>query len=393
MRVGFVVDKFPSLSETFILDQVNGFLERGFEVGVICNENALTQDDGGRTRNWQALSDNTVRWWGGLARFRPSLRRLPAIFWDKISTAFDILFSRKLQNFDVIIAHFGNNGLRVARVLKRRKLPAPLITIFHGRDVGLPLQDNSLWLYNVVFDQGTLQLTVNDYFRKALVDAGATPTKVVVQHMGVRTNEIEYAWRSWKQAELSFISVCRLTEKKGIEFALRALGELSNSNPRLDWAYTVIGGGELLADLKQLAKSLGIADRVIFLGARPHSEVKQRLREAHVFLLPSVTARDGDLEGIPVSLMEAMAAGLTVVSTYHSGIPELIQDQKTGFLVPERDVESLSSKLAWIAGNPMECERIALAARRKVEAEFNADALNDQFAQIVTRLAEAKFSA
>jgi colanic acid/amylovoran/stewartan biosynthesis glycosyltransferase WcaL/AmsK/CpsK len=390
MRVGFVVDKFPSLSETFILDQVNGFLERGFEVGVICNENALKQDG---TRNWQALSDNTVCWWGGLAPLRRSLRRLPAIVWDKISTAFDILFSQKLQNFDVIIAHFGNNGLRVARVLKRKKLAAPLVTIFHGRDVGRPVRDNSLWQYNVLFDQGTLQLTVNDYFRNALLGAGAAPESVAVHHMGVRTSEVEYSWRSWDQGTLNFISVCRLTEKKGIEFALRALGELSNSNPRLDWAYTVIGGGELLADLKQLAKSLDIADRVIFLGARPHSEVKQRLREAHVFLLPSVTAHDGDVEGIPVSLMEAMAAGLTVVSTYHSGIPELIEDQKTGFLVPERDVEALARKLLWIAENPTECEHIALAARRKIEADFNADVLNDEFAHIITRLAEAKLKA
>ncbi|MEK1850861.1 MAG: glycosyltransferase, partial [Phyllobacterium sp.] len=381
---------FPSLSETFILDQVNGFLERGFEVGVICNENALKQDG---TRNWQALSDNTVCWWGGLAPLRRSLRRLPAIVWDKISTAFDILFSQKLQNFDVIIAHFGNNGLRVARVLKRKKLAAPLVTIFHGRDVGRPVRDNSLWQYNVLFDQGTLQLTVNDYFRNALLGAGAAPESVAVHHMGVRTSEVEYSWRSWDQGTLNFISVCRLTEKKGIEFALRALGELSNSNPRLDWAYTVIGGGELLADLKQLAKSLDIADRVIFLGARPHSEVKQRLREAHVFLLPSVTAHDGDVEGIPVSLMEAMAAGLTVVSTYHSGIPELIEDQKTGFLVPERDVEALARKLLWIAENPTECEHIALAARRKIEADFNADVLNDEFAHIITRLAEAKLKA
>ena len=392
MRVGFVVDKFPSLSETFILDQVNGFLERGFEVGVICNENLLKQG-GGHTPNWQALSRNTVCWWGALAPLRPFLRKMPTRLWDKVSTAFDILFSRRLAGFDVIIAHFGNNGLRVARVLKRKKLGSPLVTIFHGRDVGRPLLDHSLWQYNVLFEQGALQLTVNDYFRNALVAAGAATANVAVHHMGVGTSEIEYSWRPWEQGKLNLISVCRLTEKKGIEFALRALGQLSISNPDIDWAYTIIGGGELLDELKQLAKDLDIADRVIFLGPRPHSEVKQRLREAHIFLLPSVTAQDGDVEGIPVSLMEAMAAGLTVLSTYHSGIPELIEDQKTGFLVPERDVEALAGKLLWIAEHPAECESIALAARRKIEADFNADVLNDQFAQIITRLAEAKLNA
>ena len=392
MRVGFVVDKFPSLSETFIVDQINGFLERGIEVGVVCNENLLKQGSA-RTKHWQALSENTDCWWGALAPLRPILRKLPTALWDKVSTAFDIAFSRKLHNFDVIIAHFGNNGLRVARVLKRKKLGAPLVTIFHGRDVGRPVRDNALWQYNVLFDQGTRQLTVNDYFRNALVDAGAPAANVVVHHMGVRINEIEYAWRSWDQGTLNLVSVCRLTEKKGIEFALRALGQLSISNPDLDWAYKIIGGGELLDDLKLLAKDLNIAHRVTFLGPRPHSEVKQRLREAHVFLLPSVTAQDGDVEGIPVSLMEAMSAGLTVLSTYHSGIPELIEDQKTGFLVPERDVETLAGKLLWIAEHPAACERIALAARKKIGADFNADVLNDQFAQIITRLAEEKLSA
>ncbi|MBB3235387.1 glycosyltransferase [Phyllobacterium endophyticum] len=392
MRVGFVVDTFPSLSETFILDQVNGFVERGFEVCVICNRNALNENVGSATSS-QALSGIAVQWWGSLAVFRPLLRKLPAILWDKVSTAFDILFARKLRNFDVIIAHFGNNGLRVARVLKRRHLAAPLVTIFHGRDVGRPMQDNSLWQYDVLFKQGALQLTVNDYFRTALVKAGASAEKVVVHHMGVRLAEIEYSWRSWQHGTLEFISVCRLTEKKGIEFALRALGELAASSPRLDWSYTIIGGGELQDALKQLAKDLGIADKVTFLGPRPHSEVKQRLRQAHVFILPSVTAVDGDVEGIPVSLMEAMAAGLIAVSTYHSGIPELVEDQKTGILVPEKDPPSLAAKLSWIAENPAACEHIALAARKKVESEFNADVLNGEFAQMIARLANEKSKA
>lgn len=82
-----------------------------------------------------------------------------------------------------------------------------------------------------------------------------------------------------------------------------------------------------------------------------------------------------------------MAAGLTVVSTYHSGIPELIEDGKTGFLAPERDVAALAAKLVWVADNPVLCEPIAIAARRKIETDFNADVLNQRFARIATELA------
>ncbi|TIW74543.1 MAG: colanic acid biosynthesis glycosyltransferase WcaL, partial [Mesorhizobium sp.] len=152
------------------------------------------------------------------------------------------------------------------------------MTIFHGNDVGGPMHDKTLARYRTVFEKGVLQLPVNAFFRDALIDVGASPAKVVVHHMGVRPGEIEYRWRSWEQDALSFISVCRLTEKKGIEYALRALAAL----PRRDWTYSVIGGGELLEELKRLAADLGIADRVTFLGPRPHAEVKQRLRDAHV---------------------------------------------------------------------------------------------------------------
>ncbi|MER8763318.1 glycosyltransferase [Mesorhizobium sp. M0968] len=386
MKICFVVDKFPSLSETFVLDQIEGCLERGMQVGVVCNETSFGKDSNIDDRRWQGLPGKVVCWWGGLGRFRPTLRRWSGRFWDKLSTAVDIAFARKLQNADVIVAHFGNNGMRVARAMKRGRISAPLVTIFHGRDVGEPLHDNTLTRYKVVFDKGVLQLPVNAFFRDALIGVGAPPAQVMVHHMGVRPGEIGYHWRSWDRDTLSFISVCRLTEKKGIEFALRALASL----PRRDWVYSVIGGGELLEELKKLAANLGIADRVTFLGPRPHAEVKQRLHNAHVFLLPSVAARDGDLEGIPVALMEAMAAGLIVVSTYHSGIPELIEDQETGFLAPERDVAALARKLVWVAENPDKCERIACAARRKIEQDFNADVLNERFAQIVAQLAEAR---
>jgi colanic acid/amylovoran biosynthesis glycosyltransferase len=386
MKICFVVDKFPSLSETFVLDQITGCLERGMEVGVVCNEITFGKDSNIDDRRWQALPGKVVCWWGGLARYRPLLRRWSGGLWDKLSTAIDLAHAHKLQKADVIVAHFGTNGFRVARVMKRGRISAPLVTIFHGRDVGEPMHDNTLDRYKVVFEKGVLQLPVNAFFRDALIDVGAPPEQVVVHHMGVRPGEIEYRWRSWEQDTLSFISVCRLTEKKGIEYALRALAGL----PRRDWIYSVIGGGELLEELKGLAADLGIADRVAFLGPRPHAEVKQRLHDAHVFVLPSVSARDGDLEGIPVALMEAMAAGLTVLSTYHSGIPELIEDEKTGFLAPERDVAALAGKLAWIAENPRLCEPIALAAREKIEADFNADVLNERFAQIATQLGETR---
>jgi len=387
------VGRFPSLSETFIISQMSSLLERGFHVDVVCNGIAADEHLDRQREPLATLLAKTRDWWGPAARLRPALSRVPGRFRDKISTAFDAAFARHLNSCDVVVAHFGHNGARAARLKKWNVLKPPLIVIFHGYDVGVPAREADLSRYKDLFGRGTLCLTVNDVFRRMLIDAGAREENVAVHHMGIDPDAIPYAWKSWRGGPLELISVCRLTEKKGVEFALRALAIVAASDPLLEWCYTVVGDGPLRPSLEALAGSLGIERRVVFLGGRPHAEVKQRLRQAHAFVLPSVSACNGDVEGIPVALMEAMAAGLTVVSTYHSGIPELIEDGRTGFLAPERDAATLASRLAWIARNPEACEPVAQAARRKVEADFNNHRLDEDFAGIVIRLAQTRAAA
>jgi colanic acid/amylovoran biosynthesis glycosyltransferase len=355
----------------------------------------MTNDDhiDRRKEPLATLMANARDWWGPAARLRPAMPHLPARLRDKVSTAFDAAFARHLNACDVVVAHFGHNGARVARLKKWNLLNPPVVTIFHGYDVGVPIREGALSRYHDLFGHGALCLTVNDFFRRVLIEAGAPESRVAVHHMGIDISDISYEWKSWRQAPLQLITVCRLAEKKGVEFALRALALLAAAEPDVDWRYTVIGDGPLRGSLEELSSRLGLAERVSFLGSLPHGEVKQWLRRSHAFVLPSVTASNGDIEGIPVALMEAMAAGLTVVSTYHSGIPELLEDQKTGFLAPERDIETLSARLAWVARNPEACEEIAMAARAKVEADFDAEALDDDFAGIVARLGDRRQAA
>lgn len=390
MRVGFVVGRFPSLSETFIIHQMGSLLKRGFKLDIVCNG---ISDDDHLDRSGEPLAtllSRTRDWWGPAARLRPAMSRMPTGARDKFSTAFDAVFARHLNHCDVVVAHFGHNGARVARLKKWNVIKAPVVTIFHGYDVSVPAREAGLSRYCDLFGEGALCLTVNDHFRRLLLEAGAPEKRVAVHHMGVDPEAIPYEWKSWGGGPLEMISVCRLTEKKGVEYALRALAILAASEPDLAWRYTVIGDGPLRISLEQLASELSIGDRVRFLGGLPHADVKRWLHRSHAFVLPSVTAANGDMEGIPVALMEAMAAGLTVASTFHSGIPELIEDGESGFLAGERDAETLASRLAWIARNPEGCEPIALAARRKVESDFNNRRLDEEFAGIITRVALAR---
>jgi colanic acid/amylovoran biosynthesis glycosyltransferase len=214
-------------------------------------------------------------------------------------------------------------------------------------------------------------------FRRMLIEEGAPEERTAVHRMGINCDEIAYRPRVMVDGPLELISVCRLVEKKGIAVALRALAAVATARPAVKWRYSIIGDGPLLPALKALAGELGLGDRVRFHGALPHGSVRDRLARAHIFLLPSVTAADGDVEGIPVALMEAMAAGLIVVSSFHSGIPELVENGRSGFLAPEGDAAALAAHLRCIADTPDAWAWISLAARKRVESEFNNEILND----------------
>ena len=393
MKIGFVVGEFPLLSHTFVISQIEAMMRRGFDVSVICDRIGSDSRIDSAAEPMKTMLANTHRWWPvppGLGR---AVRLLPAKLEDKVSTAADMLWTGELNRCDLLLAHFGGNGLRLARAKKRGRLAPPIVTIFHGNDVGIPAHDGTLDRYLPLFRHGTQQLTVNEVFRAALIAAGAPERQVAVHRMGIDCDDIAYCPRDLGEGPLRLISVCRLVEKKGIAFALRAVAALQAARPGIDWRYTIIGDGPLLGELRALAAELGIEDRVEFPGAMPHADVKQQLSRSHVFLLPSVTAADGDVEGVPVALMEAMAAGLLAVSTYHSGIPELVQNDRTGFLAEEKNVDQLAARLISIAENPGAARPITMAARKHIEAEFDNRKLNDRLAQMITSLLRAEKAA
>jgi len=174
------------------------------------------------------------------------------------------------------------------------------------------------------------------------------------------------------------ISTGRLIEKKGHTYTLQALALLKRSRPELAFTLDIVGEGPDEAALKAETARLGLEAVVRFHGGLPHQRTLELLRNAAIFVLPSVTAADGDMEGIPVSIMEAMALGLPVVSTFHSGIPELVEDGVSGRLVPERDPEALAAAIASVVATPGQWVAFARAGRRKIEQAFNRRVLNAQ---------------
>jgi colanic acid/amylovoran biosynthesis glycosyltransferase len=379
MRVAVVLWEFPVLSQTFVLDQLSALVGFGCDVTVFYDK----RGDVGRIKldrePLRSLVANARRRWPLPLDLREKVSRLPGRLGDRLSTLGDIAFGNRLTGFDVIIAHFGNSGLRLARVKKRNPRIPPIVTIFHGHDVGVPFHQGTLDRYRPLFEFGALQLTVNELFRRMLIGAGSPPERVAVLRMGVDCDDIAFRPFARRDGPLELVTACRFVEKKGVEFVMRALARIRAELPDLTIRYTLIGDGPLDAELRSLCTQLGLDDLVNFRGALPHAEVKRALAASHAFVLPSVTGSDGDMEGVPVVLMEAMASGLLCLSSEHSGIPELIEHGKSGLLSPERDVAALAANIVRASERSEATQQMTQSARQKIERNFNNAILHRQF--------------
>ncbi|MEJ6395920.1 glycosyltransferase [Gymnodinialimonas sp. 2305UL16-5] len=369
MKICFSVTSFPLLSQTFVLSQVLYAVRDGHEVTVACSSigpsAALSEDQR------DALRDVKVVQWP------PSesaiFDYLPIGLKNRIAARRSRDAWRRLIDADLIIAHFGYRGATVARAQHDWPNRPPLVTFFHGRDVSVEFRRNKLKKYQNLFADGDLFLTVNRAFADRLLEGGAPSARVRPHHLGIPVSRYTFS-QSPRQTPLRLVSVCRLVEKKGINVALDALAKLSKDHPEIDWCFDIGGDGPLEPDLRDQANRLGIAGHVEFLGPLKHDETLRRIAEADIMLLPSVTAPDGDQEGIPVTLMEAMALGTAVCTTRHSGIPELVTHGETGLLSDEHDAACLAANIYRLAS--AEGPDLTQAARQKVERDFNEDRQN-----------------
>ena len=185
------------------------------------------------------------------------------------------------------------------------------------------------------------------------------------------------------------MTVARLVEKKGIAYALRALALVVPRYPALE--YTIIGDGPLRGELETLIEELQLQQHVRIAGWMGQDALVGCLSRMHLFIAPSVTAGNGDVEGVPVALMEAMASGLPVLSTAHSGIPELVEDGVSGLLTREMDIDALAENICRLLAAPASWPAMARAGRARVEQEFDIEKLNDRLVEKLTKLQALRY--
>jgi colanic acid/amylovoran biosynthesis glycosyltransferase len=288
-----------------------------------------------------------------------------------------------------IVCHFGPQatlGMTAALAVNR-----PAVTIFHGYDISRLLRDR-LWVerYRGVARLGMQALCISHAGRHKLIEIGWPSDQIEVIHLGVDTARFPFVppAERWPHAEpLRILMVARLVQKKGVAVALEATRRLRDRGCRVE--LRVVGDGPERETLEATVKDLQLTN-VAMLGALEHARTQQEFAQAHLYIQPSVTADSGDQEGIPVSLMEAMASGLPVVSTRHSGIPELVIDGTTGYLTDEGDADGLATAIERITRDRCEATLLARTARAHVVQEFDRRRQAARFAAYFDALAAAE---
>lgn len=292
----------------------------------------------------------------------------------------------------ILHSHFGNVGWRDSGAA--RAAGARHVVSFYGYDASyLPAQEPA-WIerYRDLFSRADRVLCEGPHMGRCVESLGCPREKVRVHHLGVRLEEIRFMPRVLRPGEpLRALVAASFQEKKGIPHAVEALGRLSGET---SVELTIVGDANeeerSRAEKGRILEALerhGMKARTRMPGYRPHAALFEEAFRHHVFLSPSVTARDGDTEGgAPVTLIEMAATGMPVVATRHCDIPEIVRDGETGLLAPERDVDALVAHLRWLIAHPGDWERMGRAARRHLEAEYDAGRQGERLAAIYREL-------
>lgn len=395
MKIAFLVNQFPSIAETFVLNQVVGLIKLGHDVHVFAStsvSNVEVHDSYEkyellkRTHYYRIPKNIILRIFTAIfiiIKYSPKnydviLRSLNIFRYGKQAGSLSLLFMSiavlRRGLFDIIHAQFGTLGLSAASLNQFLPGKSKLVTSFRGSDATVFLEKHP-GVYHELFKQGDLFLPVSEFLKERLIQEGCEEKKIVVHHSGIDCSKFEYVQRHRVSGEpIKVLTIARLVEKKGVAFAIEAVSRLLSKGEKID--YRIVGDGMLRENLQQLIEDMGVEQQVKLLGWKTHEAVKILLEESHVLVAPSLTAESGDQEGIPNAVKEAMASGLPVISTFHSGIPELITDGVSGLLVPERDTASLTDALAYLISHPEVCEEMGRAGRRQVEQKFNTNSLN-----------------
>ncbi|MFJ4036764.1 glycosyltransferase [Microbacterium sp. NPDC090007] len=388
--IGYVVKMYPRFSETFIVTEILAREARGERLEIF----ALRPSDDTRFHAELARVQAPVRAipvprrlssaWDGLRRAQadPGLRaaigrHLPELLTaepDDAVQAVEVAAQVVARGVTHLHAHFASTATTVAR-LASLLTGIPYSFTAHAKDIFHSSVD-PLDLERKLAD-AAFAVTVSDFNLRHLERRFPSAGRVVRVYNGIDLPRFPFVARGRREGPLRLLAVGRLVEKKGFSLLIDAVARLRSEG--VDATVDIVGDGELAEPLRRRAAG---SAAVRFLGPLPQDEVAVRLRHADVFVAPCLVGADGNADGLPTVLLEAMASGIPCVSTAVTGIPEIVEDGRTGVLCAPGDLESLTEGLRRISRADYPVAAVARRARRLIEQRFDAHAQAESLAAL-----------
>ncbi len=287
---------------------------------------------------------------------------------------------------DVIHCNYGHNGLKFIDIVEKTKLP--LILHFHGIDASMHLKDESFKnKLPKLFNVAKAIIVVSDDMKDRLLPFVNNKEKIEVIPYGTDLQKIlNYPEIKKENKKINILHLGRITPKKGVLDLVKVFKNIIStikSNVQLD----IVGAGEEFDELKKFVENNGLSDKVILHGALQHNQALNVLNKADIFVLNSRVAPNGDREGFPNVIIEAMAAECAIVSTYHAGIPMAITNEKEGLLVEEKNNEQLEKAILRLIENPDERKIFARNAKEKAINNFSVEKMIERYNELYEKAA------
>lgn len=399
--IGYVLKMYPRFSETFVVTEILAREARGERLEIF----ALRPNDDTRFHAELARVQAPVRAvpvprrlssaWDGLrgaareselsaavARHLPELLAADA---DDALQAIEVARQAHRRGITHLHAHFASTATTVAR-LAALLAGVPYSFTAHAKDIFHSSVD-PIDLEQKLAD-AAFAVTVSDFNLHHLQRTSRATATVARVYNGLDLDRFPFVPRPARGGTLRLLAVGRLVEKKGFALLIDAVARLFGDG--IDVTLDIVGDGELSASLRARAEASAASAAIRFLGPLPQGEVATRLREADVFVAPCLVGTDGNADGLPTVLLEAMATGIPCVSTAVTGIPEIIVDGETGVLCTPGDVESLVEGLRRATRADYPVEETTRRARALIEERFDARRQAQQLAELTAACAAAE---
>lgn len=305
-------------------------------------------------------------------KLKQKLFRSNPLFKEQYITSYLPKFLRK-NKIQVVLAEFGPVGAHIQKACQKANVP--LIVHFHGDDAHALRYIEKFKCYSNLVNNAEAVVCVSRTMLQALKECGFSDDQLCLIPYGIDTSFFSNA--NPIHSSPTFVSVGRFVDKKAPHITILAFKEVLKSIPEAQLIF--IGTGPLLVACKELAQALCIDDNVKFKGVCTQEEIRQVISSARAFVMHSVTPETGEKEGTPLSILEASASGLAIISTLHAGIPDAVIHEKTGFLVNEYDYKKMAAFMVHLAQNPKLAHQMGIAGRSHIRKNYD---LKEQIAKL-----------